>query len=296
MAQDWLCPSEAQHGFATAHQILAKNPSAAKQPLKMPGKSPGSPWLPLHYLLARLPQASGGNGALAQSAAEPLVLRLLEIYPASASARVQEGVRWPLGHLPLEFGLTRNWSVAVVSAIVKAYPAGVSVLDPMRKMKGFNPKEWKPESSRGCRWMRKIATDLYASRGVAGTASAAAAGAADDDAAKATELAKEHQKLVLRLLPRPTKTAPLVWTPGLKVEEEENEKARKKAEKEEKKRAAKERKERLKAEKLAKRAAREAALAEKKRQKEEPGKSALKKRGESTEVRILFMDFASSVH
>jgi len=216
---------------------------------------------------------------MAQSAAEPLVLRLLEIYPASASARVQEGVRWPLGHLPLEFGLTRNWSVTVLSAIVKAYPVGVSVLDPMRKMKGFNPREWKPESSRGCRWMRKIATDLYASRG--NSSAAGGGGAADDDAAKATEQAKEQQKLILRLLPRPSKTAPLAWTPGLKVEEEENEKARKKAEKEEKKRAAKERKERLKAEKLAKRAAREAALAEKKRQKEEAGKSALKKRGEN---------------
>jgi hypothetical protein len=269
--QDWLSPSEAQHGFATAHQILGKHPAAAKQPLKMPGKSPGSPWLPLHYLLARLPQASGAEGALARAAAEPLVLRLLELHPPSAAARVQEGVRWPLGHLPLEFGLTRGWSTAVVAALVAAYPAGAAALDPLRKTKKFNAAAWQPDSCRGCRWMRKIATDLFASRGAAGVA-------ASDEQAKA--LAKEQQKLVLRLLPRPSKKAPLVWTPGLKVEEEEDEKARQKAEKVAKKVAAKERKERFKAEKVAKKAARDAALLEKRRLKDEASKSMLKKRRE----------------
>ena len=66
-------------------------------------------------------------------------------------ARVMEGVRWQLGNLPLEFAVTRGWPEAVVRAVVKAYPAAATALDPVRKKKKFDPKDWKPERIQGCR-------------------------------------------------------------------------------------------------------------------------------------------------
>jgi hypothetical protein len=109
--------------------------------------------------------------------------------------------------LPLEFAICRGWGETIIKAIIKAYPAAVTTLDPVRLTKKFDANAWKPDSCKGCRWMRKIAIDHYAKR--------------PDPAMQA----------VLLLLPRPTKVAPLAWTDGAKVEAEEDEKRRMREEK-----------------------------------------------------------------
>jgi hypothetical protein len=139
-----------------------------------------------------------------------------------------------MGVLPLEFGVTRGWSEDIVKAVLKAHPAAATALDPIRKKKKFDPKEWSPQSPKGCRFMRKIALD------------------------HATATNTPANPEVLRLLPRPNKSAPLAWTDGKKVQEEEEAKALAKAEKEAKKKA-----------RAAKVAAAKAAKAEKLRLKQE---------------------------
>lgn len=149
-----------------------------------------------------------------------------------------EGVRWPLGVLPLEFAIVRGWSEVVVRALLKAFPAAAMTLDPVfvktSKANPFDPKKWKPDSSKGCRWMRKIAMDFYESSGTAATAATAA---------------------VLRLLPQPSAKKPLLWTDGAKVAEEEAEKQRQKDDRAARKRAQAEKLAASKAFKAAARAA-----------------------------------------
>ena len=172
----------------------------------MPSKPPpgSSPWYPLHYLLcldaaayARQSEGSASSSssssaaattAAFQAAAEPLVVRIVELFPECASKRIMEGVRFNMGNLPLELAISRGWPVGVVEAIIKAYPAGAKALDPEKKRKSFKPKDWKqPDSIKGCRWPRKIAEDMHPPP-------------ADE---------------VLRLLPKPTKDIPTTCRFGL---------------------------------------------------------------------------------
>ena len=249
---DFLSPSEAQHGFSMAHRLLQANPQACRAPLlNLAAPKGSSPWLPLHYLLARLPRGTGRETSIA--AAEPLILRILELHPAQASARVMEGVRFQLGNLPLEFAVTRGWPEAVVKAVVKANPAATTSLDPLRMKKKFDKAAWNPTSSKGCRYMRKIAMDAYA---------AAAEGPPPAE--------------LLRLLPKPSKPGlPLEWKDGKKVEEEELEKARLKAERLAKKAAALAKKQMLREAKAAKLAAKAVAAKESEARKAEAGRSAM---------------------
>mmetsp|Transcript_14637 Transcript_14637/g.19012 ORF Transcript_14637/g.19012 Transcript_14637/m.19012 type:complete len:353 (+) Transcript_14637:102-1160(+) len=231
-----LSAEQAQHGFKIAHLILDKNPNACKHPMKL--NPPGSPWLPLHYLLT-LDCASysrqssnggaggGGGGASAAAAAdaayhasaESLILRILKYFPTAASQRTMEGVRYPMGCLPLEYAITRHWGVEVVTAIIKANPLALQCLDPIKKPKGkdFDPKKYKATSIKGQRWMRQIALNIY----------------------------PPVSSDILRLLPNPTKDSPPKWINGDIIEKEQiakneakAEKDRKKKEKAEKKAAA----------------------------------------------------------
>jgi hypothetical protein len=114
--------------------------------------------------------------------------------------------------------------------LIKAYPSATTTLDPIIKKKKFNVKEWKPDSARGCRWMRKIALDFAATAHVS------------------------HAPDVLRLLPSPSRKAPLAWTDGLVVEQDELEQARLREERAEKKRAKAEKVAQAKAAKLVRKA------------------------------------------
>jgi hypothetical protein len=210
-----LSAEQAQHGFKIAHLILDANPSACKKPMKLAVE--GSPWSPLHYLLtldcASYSRPMGGASAAAaadaayHASAEPLILRILKINPAAASQRTMEGVRWPMGCLPLEYAISRHWGVEVVDAIIKAYPAALTTLDPVKKTKGFDPKKYKATSIKGNRWMRQIAENIY----------------------------PPSPPEIIRLLPRPTKDTPPKWIPGETIEAEEKQKAEEKALKELKK-------------------------------------------------------------
>lgn len=152
-----LSAEQAQHGFKIAHLILDVNQNACKKPMKI--SVPGSPWLPLHYLLTldcstyTRPSTTTGNAgtsgltgssaaaaaadAAYHASAEPLILRILKLYPASAQQRTMEGVRYPMGCLPLEYALSRHWGLEVVEAIIKAYPLALNTIDPIKKPKGL---------------------------------------------------------------------------------------------------------------------------------------------------------------
>ena len=211
---EYIRPSEAQYGYATAIAVLKKNPKAASAP--MPGECTGSPWQALHVVLT---QDSGkGLGADVEAAAaaarrlaaEPLIGQLLKCYAPSANMRVMEGVRFPDGHLPLELAITRGWPASVVKMIADAYPAATTTLDQITRKKGTEKPKEAPTALKGLRWMRKIAEDVKA--GV------------DDD--------------VLLLLPKPKAAeGKITWVDGKTVAAEDAEKARKKAEKEAKKQA-----------------------------------------------------------
>ena len=167
-----------------------------------------------------------------------------------------------MGNLPVEYAISRGWHANVVEALLKAHPAAATSLDPAKNAKKFDAKSWKPESVKGCRWLRKIAEECVP--------------AAHDD--------------VLRLLPKPSKDSPPTWTDGQTVEDDLKEKERKKEEKRlkaEKRRAAKEAKAKAKAdkakakeEKAAAAAAAAAVTAEAEKEKE---KKKEKEEGEGVE-------------
>ena len=171
-----LSAENAQHGFRTAHLILDKNSKAASQPMQSKPPPGSSPWYPLHYLLcldaaayARNSSSDGDGGggassaaaatAAFQAAAEPLILRVIELFPDAAAMRVMEGVRFSMGNLPVEYAISRGWHANVVEALLKAHPAAATSLDPAKNAKKFDAKSWKPESVKGCRWLRKIAEE-----------------------------------------------------------------------------------------------------------------------------------------
>lgn len=142
----------------------------------------------------------------------PIVQALIKAYPAAATQRCMEGVRFPRGHLPLELAIAKGWGSEVVEPLYKAYPDAAAVLEPcndkaLRRLDDRDPLT----TLKGYRWMRQIAEKIGA-----------------DDA-------------IVSMLPKPTLVDGRVsWISGEEVAEVEQEKARVKAQKLAKKNAKKE--------------------------------------------------------
>jgi len=157
-----LGPVEAAHGFPTAHALLKHKPDIAKElwfppdtqagnELFLPRPATVNGWTPLHMVLV-----AGGNSSIVRAEAPPLIKALLEIFPESASMRIQPELGLVEGHLPLYLAIQYNWDIETVKAIIAAYPDGPMTVDVIMKNKGKNPNIKKDL------FARKIAEDCEA--------------------------------------------------------------------------------------------------------------------------------------